>query len=118
VLAVRALGGAAAAASDTPRDIWAPAPLTRGGAGLVAARLQQWGNVEQIGLIQSLRVEFLRRLTAKSKKAWKANMIRNSKFSHDEDCDSTQDSTALIEQDYITLFICNKLQEKRLRRRS
>ena len=32
----------------------------QGGAGLVAARLQQWENGEQIGLIQSLRVDRLR----------------------------------------------------------
>jgi hypothetical protein len=45
-----------------------------------------------------------------SKKAWSANMITNSKFSHDEDYDFTQDFIASIEQDYITLFIYNKGQ--------
>jgi hypothetical protein len=37
-----------------------PASPQAGGAGLVAAGLQQWENGEKIGLIQSLRVERLR----------------------------------------------------------
>jgi hypothetical protein len=45
-----------------------------------------------------------------SEKAWGVTMITNSKFSHDEDYDFTQDFIASIEQDYITLFIYNKGQ--------
>ena len=45
----------------------------QGGAGLVAARLQQWENGEQIGLIQSLRVDRLRAARSTQSRAQRDN---------------------------------------------
>jgi hypothetical protein len=45
----------------------------QGGASLVAARLQQWGNGEQIGSIQSLRVDRLRAARSTQSRAQRDN---------------------------------------------
>jgi hypothetical protein len=45
----------------------------QGGAGLVAARLQQWENSEQIGHIQSLRVDKLRAAHSTQSRAQRNN---------------------------------------------